>query len=87
MGHLVVCSSKLEAKDGGQVLSFEENLAAHPGAHIGRMCEGRFREREDLVDFRADNESDILRHGAQRDTRMSRILVKFGTHIGTAIGE
>jgi hypothetical protein len=61
MRHLVVCSTKFEAEDWRQVLSFEEDLAAHAGAHIGGMCKGSFGEGEDLVDFGTDDESDVLR--------------------------
>jgi hypothetical protein len=58
VSHLVVSPTKLEGKDGLQVLALEEDLAFQSVRKVDGMCEGRFFD--DIVDSGCEDEAEIL---------------------------
>lgn len=58
MGHLVVGTSQLEAKDGEKVFTLEIHLAFQAIAEISRMCERR--PFDYIVNARRQDESQVL---------------------------
>jgi len=69
MCHLVVSSTQLEAEDGLEIFSLEQNIAFQAVTEVGGMCEGCFNGG--FVDASRQNESQVLDQNLAMDRLIS----------------
>lgn len=87
MSHLVVGAAKLEAKDGEEILPFQENATFQSVTEVDGVVEGGFVDH--VVDSGGQDQAQVLlaMHTTLATASCLENIGKRQTHVGIAIGE